>query len=238
MKLSLLMLILTLGISTVLAEAPAHLDIMVPDIRDTDLIGPVKSVELKLWQNVSADFITEKREYDPTGNLLQITEHNGEGELVDVTTFQYGDDGCYERMVYKNEEKGYTNEWQVVLNPDTRQIALREVDGDRIGIESYSPDGYLISYRLMGADRKPIVTREYKRNENNRLTMYKRIEGRTPAYTYYYKWADNGFIDMEAQTYHQDKDKRRHTYEYLVTDDQGNWTSASWCATTSAERNR
>ncbi len=203
--------------------AGTHLDIMVPDIKDTDLSGPVKSVEMKIWRNVSDEYTTEKREYDRTGNLLKISEHDGDGNLVDSTTFFYDENGCFMRKLYKNEKKGYEKEWKVELNPETRQIARLEKNG-RICIETYSAEGYLLSYRLMNKDRQPIVTKKYTRDKNNRTLKYTRIEERKPLYTYYYKWADNGFIDMEHVSYHQKKSERLHTYEYLVSDDHENWT--------------
>jgi len=209
--------------ASVLQAGPTHLDIMVPDLKDTDLRGPVKSVELKVWRNVSGEFSTEKKEYDRTGNLIKSTEHDENGKLLNTTDYIYDENGCYERMHYKNEQKGYESDWDVVLNPETRQIALREKDG-RIGIETYSPEGYLLSYQLMDKNKKPLLAFQYKRDENNRLVKYTRIEERSPVYTYYFKWADNGFIDMERQIYHQEKAERLHTYEYLVTDGHGNWT--------------
>ncbi len=213
-----------MAIQSTLLAGPTHLDIMVPDLQDTDLKGPVKSVKLELCRNVSGAFVTEVREYDRTGNLLSITEYDEEDEKVDTSTFTYNESGCYDRLLYQNEEKDYSSEWKVILNPGTRQIALREIEDGRIGIETYSPEGYLTNYRLVDKDRRQLVAREYKRDENNRLTKLTRIEGRDPVYTYYFKWADNGFIDMEGQIYHQEKEQRRHTYEYLVTDDHGNWT--------------
>ncbi|HSR88691.1 MAG TPA: hypothetical protein VLL07_07025 [Pontiella sp.] len=220
-----LALILTLaGLPAVLFAQASHLDIMVPDLRDTDLKGPVKSVELKVCRNVSGEFSTEKKEYDRAGNLLKTTEHNEEGKLEVTNQYIYDENGCYERRIYNNEKEDFSSEWEVVLSPETRQIALREIEDGRIGLETYSPEGYIVSYRLMNKDREPILAYNYKRDENNRLTMFTRIEDRTPDYTYYFKWADNGLMDMEAQTYHQEKQTFRHTYEYLVADDFGNWT--------------
>ncbi len=216
--------VLATGILSSLMASPTHLDIMVPDIKDTDLHGPVKSVELKVWQNVSGEYTTEKREYDETGNLLKITENDEEGTLVETRSFKYDENGCYDRMSYHNKEEDKAYEWKVVLNPETRQIALQEIKTGRIGLETYSPEGYIVSYKLVDKDHKPILTYKYKRDENNRKTKFTRIEGRKPAYTYYYKWADNGFIDMERQHYHQEKAERLHSYEYLVTDDHCNWT--------------
>lgn len=76
----------------------------------------------------------------------------------------------------------------------------------------------------MDHNKKQILAYTYKRDDNNRLVKFTRIEERSPDYTYYFKWADNGFIDVERQIYHQEKAERLHTYEYLVTDEHGNWT--------------
>ena len=206
------------------ATAQTHLDIMVPDIKDTDLKGPVKSVMLKLCQNAADIYIWEKREFDRTGNLTFITEYDDDMKLMNRSEFIYDDNGCYVGMKYKDEEHDFESDWKVVLNPETRQIARQEKTDGRIGIETYSPEGYLVSYRLMGKNHEQIVATEYKRDEHNRKTRRTRIEGRKPVYTFFYKWADNGFIDMEGQIYQKDKAKRRHTYEYLVVDKYGNWT--------------
>jgi len=211
-------------LQSTLIAAPTHLDIMVPDLRDTDLRGPVKSVELKVWRNVSGEFTTERSEYDKAGNLVKSTESDENGKQVDVTTYIYDDEGCYKEMHYRNLEKKYHNDWEVILNPETRQIALREKSDGRIGMETYSPAGYLISYQLLNKDREPLVALQYQRDDQNRPLKYTRVENRKPEYTYYFKWAEDGFIDMERQVYHQEKEERLHTYEYLVTDEHGNWT--------------
>ena len=220
-----LTLILTItGLPALLCAQASHLDIMVPDREDTDLIGPVKSVELKVCRNVSGEFSTEKNEYDRAGNLVKTTEHNEEGKLELSIEYTYDQNGCYQRRLYRNKKEKFSSEWEVVLSPETRQIALRDIEDGRIGLETYSPEGYIVSYRLMSKEREPILSYTYKRDENNRLTMFTRTDERKPSYSYYFKWADNGLIDMEAQTYHQEDEKFRHTYEYLVTDDFGNWT--------------
>jgi hypothetical protein len=220
----LIALALIAALQTASWAVSTHLDIMVPDIQDTDLKGPVKSVDLKVCRNVSGEFTTERREYDEKGNLLKITELDKADKLVDVTTFSYDENESYEGMVYENKDKEYTNKWNVVLSPETQQIALRENGGGRIGLETYSPEGYLVSYQLLNDSKKQLIGKEYKRDEHNRLIKYTRIVGRKPAYTYYYKWSDNGMIDMERQQYHQEQAQYLHTYEYLVTDEHGNWT--------------
>jgi len=223
MKHIILICVLAVGLPCGSHARPAHLDIMVPDIRDSDLKGPVKSVEHKVWKNVSDEYTLEKSEYDREGNLLKVTEQDKDGNPIETTTFIYDENGCYIRKLYKDEKKDAENSWEVILNAETRQIARRADDG-RICVETYSPQGYLLSYRQMDKDQKPIFSREYTRDESNRRTKYTYLKERKPVYTYYYKWTDNGFMDMEAQTYHQEKAKRRNTYEYLVTDGHGNWT--------------
>ena len=224
MKRTLLLFAVASMLQSTLLAGSTHLDIMVPDLRDTDLRGPVKSVELKVWRNVSGEFTTEKKEYDKTGNLLKSTERDENDELVDISEYLYDDDGCYVGMHYQNREEHYEHNWEVILNPDTRQIALREKNDGRIGMETYSPEGYLLSYQLLNKERQPLIAFQYLRDDSNRPLQYTRIEERKPEYTYYFKWADNGFIEMERQVYHQEKAERLHTYEYLVTDDHGNWT--------------
>lgn len=211
-------------LSPVAGAAPTHLDIMVPDLKDTDLLGPVKSVKFDLCQNVSGEHTTEMREYDRTGNLLKVTEWNAEGEQVETTTFHYDDNGCYERMHYENSDTELEQDWQVILSPKTRQIALREQDEGLIALETYSEEGYLESYQLLDENKKPLRANQYKRDEHNRQTRFTRLEEGKPAYTYYFKRDDSGVIDMERQRYHQEKEEFLHTYEYLVTDDNGNWT--------------
>ncbi|MBN2164340.1 MAG: hypothetical protein JXR25_04540 [Pontiellaceae bacterium] len=218
-----LSILLAITAYTVLAE-PTHLDIMVPDLQDTDLKGPVKSVSLKVSRNVNGEWTTEKSEYDRTGNLTCYTEFDAKDKLIEKSEYFYDENGCYTKLRYRNEEDDYESEWDVTLSPDTLQIALREKSDGRIGLETYSPEGYLINYRLVTKDREPILTREYQRDEKNRRVKYTRIKGRKPEYTFYYKWAENGLIDMQGQVYHQEKAQFRHTYEYLVIDEHGNWT--------------
>ncbi len=224
MKRKLLPTLLSLAFAGTLPATTTHLDIMVPDLKDTDLIGPVKSVELQLWENIAGEFTTEKREFDRTGNLTKITEWDENDELVDISNFFYDDNGCYVRMSYENKKDDYTHDWTVVLSPETRQIALKEAMEGRIAIESYTEAGYLKDYKLLDSNKKQIIAYSYERDEENRKTKYVRYRGTAPQYTFFFKWADNGFIDMEGQIYHQEKAKRRHTYEYLVTDEYGNWT--------------
>ena len=210
--------------AAVLAQA-SHLDIMVPDRDETDLTGLVKSVELDVCINVSGEHTKELHEYDRTGNLLKVSEWDSEEEPTETTTYFYDENGCYERQLYENFEKKYTNDWTVVLNPETHQIAMKNKRTGSVALETYSPEKHLIHYRLVDRDRKQIRASRNQRDEDHRRTEYTRYDEDNRAdYTYYFKWKDNGFIDMERQRYRQEKMERLHTYDYLVVDEHGNWT--------------
>jgi hypothetical protein len=214
---------LAMMLQSVLAADSRHLDIMVPDLKDTDLSGPVKSVKVDVCRNVSGIHTTEKREFDPVGNLTRISEWDADGKLIETTTFAYDADGSYESMHYENKEDEIDQAWTVILNPETRQIALREKEGF-IALETYSDERYLLSYQLMSKEKKQLLAYEHKRNDSNRETELTYIVDRKPVYTYFFKWGENGFIEMERQRYHQERAEFLHTYEYLVNDDYGNWT--------------
>lgn len=208
-----------------LLAKPTHLDIMVPDLMDTDLKGPVQSVELDVCINVSGKHTKELREYDKTGNLLKTSEWNSDGKLVNTTTYFYDDNGCYNRQLYIDFEDKRTNDWEIVLNLATHQIAMRNKRDGAVAIETFSPEKYLLSYRLVDKDKQLIMTSRSLRSEDNRRTEYTRFdEENRPLYTYYFKWKENGFIDMERQRYRQENKERLHTYDYLDVDEQGNWT--------------
>ena len=68
MKRCLLLILSAAGLPVVLFAQVSHLDIRVPDRDNTDLTGPVKSIELDVCINVSGEHTKELREYDRTGN--------------------------------------------------------------------------------------------------------------------------------------------------------------------------
>ncbi len=222
MKIALLVILAALPLSAFAQET--HLEISVPDLVDTDLSGPVKSVDTKVCMNVSGKFERELQNYDRVGNLLNETEWDPEGKCLNTLTNFYGDDGNFERQLYIDFEDGFTNDWEVILNPDTRQIAMKKENG-AASVYTYSPEGYLLKYRYAGSDKALRSASSTKRDEKNRRMKYTRMDGgKKPLYTYYFKWKDNGFVDKERQRYHQEKKERLHTYECLATDSHGNWT--------------
>ena len=207
------------------AAAQSHLDIMAPALKDTDLHGPIKSVDEKVSVNVSGDFEREHSEYDRTGNLLSDTEWSADGKLANTLTNFYDDNGNFNRQLYMDIEDEYTNDWQVVLSPDTHQIAMKKKLSKAAAIYTYSDAGYLISYRYLNKERELKSGSITKRDENNRRKEFTRLDGdKKPLYTYWFKWKENGLIDRERQKYRQEDGERLHIYDYLKFDDHGNWT--------------
>ncbi len=209
--------------AAVLAQE-THLDVMVPERIDTDLSGLVKSVDTKVSINVSGKFERERSEYDRIGNLLSETEWDLEGECISTLTNYYDENGNFERQLYADYEDGCTNDWEVILNPDTHQIAMKEVKSGGAAVYTYSPAGYLVSYRYADRDKKLKEAFVTKRDEQNRPKEYTRMDDRKkPLYTYWFKWKDDGTIDRERQRYRQGKGERLHVYDYLKADDHDNW---------------
>ena len=200
-----------------------HLDIMAPERLDTDLTGLVKSVDTKTSWNVSGKFERERQEYDRIGNLLNETEWDTEGECISTLTNYYDENGNFERQLYMDYEDGFTNNWQVVLNPDTRQVAMQKPSG-AAAVYTYSSAGYLINFRYIRSDKVLESASITKRDEKNRRKEYTKMDDRKkPLYTYWFKWKDGGVIDRERQRYRQEEGERLHIYDYLKNDDHGNW---------------
>ena len=202
-----------------------HLDIRLPAREAAQLKGAVKSVETDVCINVSDKHWKELEVYDETGNLLSDSNWNSDEELVNTSTNFYDENGCFYRHLYIDFEDHFTNDWKVILNPKTSQIAMKVDSTGAIVVRTYSPEKRLISYRRLNKDKKLMSASRSKRNEKGLRTQYiKYDEKNRPLYTYYFKWKENGLIDKERQRYHQEKKERLHTYEYLAIDKQGNWT--------------
>ncbi|MCK5844067.1 MAG: trypsin-like peptidase domain-containing protein, partial [Victivallales bacterium] len=119
----------------------------------------------------------------------------------------------------------FTNDWEVILSPDTHQVAMREKKEKSASVYTYSPEGYLVRFRYVDRDKKLLAASNIKRDEKNRRKEYTQMDNKKkPLYTYWFKWKDGGIIDRERQRYRQEKGERLHVYDYLKTDDHGNWT--------------
>jgi hypothetical protein len=202
-----------------------HLEIREPAREAALLKGPVKSVETDTTINVSGKHLKELEEYDEVGNLVVDSNWDSDGELINTATNFYDEDGCFYRHLYIDLEEGITNDWKVVLRPETHQIAMKNGRTGMVTIRTYSPKKQLIHYRRIDKKKKLISASRNKRNEKGERTEYIKYDKRNkPLYTYYFKWKENGLIDKERQHYHQEKKERLHTYEYLAIDEHGNWT--------------
>jgi len=203
----------------------AHLEIRQPAREAALLKGPVKNVETDTTVNGSGKHRKELEEYDETGNLLVDSNWDSDGELANTATNFYDGDGCFYRHLYIDLEDGFTNDWKVVLRPETRQIAMKNDRTGTVVVRTYSPERQLMYYRRVDKKKKLVSASRNKRNEKGERTEYIKYDKKNkPLYTYYFKWKENGLIDKERQRYHQEKKERLHTYEYMVVDDHGNWT--------------
>jgi len=203
----------------------SHLDIRWTAREAAQLKGAVKSVKTDVCINVSDKHFKELEVYDKTGNLLIDSNWDSHGKLMNTSTNFYDENGCFYRHLYIDFEDNFTNDWKIILSPKTHQIAMKNDQTGAVAIRTYSSEKRLMSYRRMAKDKKLVSASRYKRNgEGQHLQYIKYDEKNRPLYTYYFKWKENGLIDKERQRYHQEKKERLHTYEYLATDKQGNWT--------------
>ena len=203
----------------------SHLDIRRTDREVALLKGAVKSVETDTTVNVSGKHRKELEVYDEVGNLLFDTDWDNEGEMVDTITNFYDESGCFYRQLYIDFENDLTNDWSVILNPNTKQIAMKNQNNGDVIVRTYSPEKKLLHYRLLDKKKKLKSASRNKWNEKGQRAQYIKCDDRNkPLYTYYFKWKENGLIDKERQHYFQEKKERLHTYEYMLMDAEGNWT--------------
>jgi hypothetical protein len=216
----------SLSLTIVLGEE-SHLDIRYPARESSKLLGPVQSITTETNYNMSDEHLKVLTAYDRVGNLVNETEWDVEGELANTATNFYNDAGCYVRLIYTEfGEDGYTSKWEVILSPDTRQIGMKNKSNGDTVVRTYSPERRLLSYRL--TDRRKKLKRASKNKWNAEFTHRTQFvsydENNRPLYTYYFKWKDNGFVDMKRQRQHQDKKEFLEDYEYLAVDGHGNWS--------------
>ena len=222
-------LLITAGLmqcAVCVAAQPAHLDIKVPSRIENDLFGPVKSVTSDVSYNMSDERIREMKTYDEAGNLMAESNWDSEDTLTSIITNLYDESGCFHRQqVIRFREEAGTNNWEVILSPETRQIAMKNERSGEITLRTYSPGKYLVHYRQMDGAKKLIKASRTRRREDNRETDYTRFDkDNRPVFTYYYKWDDRGFIVQERVRYHQEKKDHLRVYDYLKVDEHGNWT--------------
>ncbi|MEE9368053.1 MAG: hypothetical protein V3V05_04215 [Pontiella sp.] len=226
MKLSLNILIASIALASPLLSAKTHLDIRQPALVSEEVTGLVKSLETDTCRNVSDEHLRNRMEFDESGNALVILNWNSQDELINTTTNRYDENGCLIGQEYKSfGKKGVTNHWKVILSPETRQIAMKNDRTGSLSVRTYSPEKYLLHYRFMDKNK---TLKSASRNiwgQDNRRTEYVKYDKKNkPLYTYWFKWKENGFIDKERQSYHQEKKERLHEHEYLAVDDHENWT--------------
>jgi hypothetical protein len=223
MKLCVLMSVV-LGCGAAFAEGE-HLKIKVSDAESSLLKGPIKWVEEERCRNVSGEFTKIREEYDPAGNLLVEVNWDAEGELTNTMTNYYDEGGTLFRQLYiQHGKKGFTNDWEIVLSPETRQIAKKRSNGS-IVLRSYSPERRLVEESSMKSGKELRYIRKTAWNDFGQFTKLARLNAqKRPDYTYTYRWNGQGEIEKSHVIYHETKNEYLHEYEYLDFDDYGNWT--------------
>ncbi|MCF7817742.1 MAG: hypothetical protein K9M54_07655 [Kiritimatiellales bacterium] len=203
-----------------------HLDIRVPDRISSDFLGSVKRVLTDDCINLADNHKKEERIYDRAGNELSLTRWGTDGEISYAMTNAYDESGCHVSWHSEDFAKKETNDWEVVLNLPTHQIAMRNLGNGDTSVYTYSPEKRLMHYRKVDKDKKTIRSSKYRRRpEDNKETEYARFDERNrPTYTYNYRWNDSLFVDRESILYHEDGTKRLIVNEFLKTDEHGNWT--------------
>ncbi len=211
-------------LSTTFAQ-DTHLDIRVPDTVESDLFGPIKSIETDTSYNMSTEHLKKVRSYDPSGNLLGEMNWNYAEELKSSRTNYFNEHGSLTEYRFIDHTDEETNYWEIILSPSTRQIAKRNKKTGTTKLRTYSPQKYQVQYKETDKQKKLIKASRTKRRADHRETEYTRIDQKNrPLYTYYFKWDDRGFITKERLRYHQEKKERLHSYDFLTVDAYGNWT--------------
>ncbi len=201
-----------------------HLDIKVPDRIENDLFGPVKKIVTEYSYNMSDRNYKEERVYDEQGNLLTRTKWNTKDEISLFVTNSYNEAGCHTHYRFEKAGEGVTNEYEVVINVPSRKIALTSPKSGEIEIQEYSPAKYHMATKRMDKNRKPISYSQYKRRADNKAVQYLAYDKRKRIkYSIALGWNDDNLQSKELYHDREDGSKLLEVFEYLSTDQHGNW---------------
>lgn len=206
------------------AAREKHLEIKVPRRVEEDLFGPVKKILTDDCHNMADEHTKVEENYDVAGNLLSQTNWDEEGKISYTLVNTYDENGCYTLMHSEDIEDGETNEWEIIINLSTRQMAKRNTrDGD-FSIRTYSPSKYLMHFKKLDKKKKTLRSSRFKRRADNKETEYISYDERgRPKLTIKIKWNDKKLLDKEGIYNHKEKINFLNVYEYLKIDDHGNW---------------
>ncbi|VGO16109.1 hypothetical protein PDESU_04699 [Pontiella desulfatans] len=202
-----------------------HLDIAVPSRVASDYFGPVKSVEEEYAYDMSDRKYKEFREYDRAGNLKYRKKWNSKGEQTYFATNMFNEAGCLVRQRTEDVRHGSTNDYEIVLNAPTRQIAYQCKLSGEVEILTYNSEGYQLTSTIKNKGERTLPLSKFQRAPDNTKQLYTRYDERGRIkYTMAYAWTDNGLMSGTRIAYAQKDRKDSNDYEYLRIDDQGNWT--------------
>lgn len=201
-----------------------HLDIKVSDRVENDLFGPVKKVVTEYSYNMSDRNYKEERVYDKQGNMLSHTKWGPKDEITLFVTNGYNETGCHTLYRVENVKKGVTNEYEVVINVPSRKIVLNNSTSGEIEIQEYSPAKYHMTTKYMDKNRKPVSYSQYKRRADHKELQYLSYDKRKRIkLSIAIDWNDDNLQSRELYHNRETGSKLLEVFEYLSTDQHGNW---------------
>lgn len=204
---------------------PSHLDIRQPSLVAARLQGPVKKITTEYSYQMSDRKYREEAEYDTSGNLLYRKKWDYKDNLTLFVTNSYNEAGCLTRQIVDDVKKKEKFDYDIVLSPETRQLAYKCKLTGEIEVVTYNDDKFRLNATIKRKGKKNVPLSTYARDANNQIKSYTRYDddGRID-YTTYSKYDDQGRLKKSVIVYKQEKKKTENTYEYLSSDDHKNWT--------------
>jgi YD repeat-containing protein len=200
-----------------------------------NLYGPVESVVQSADYSNKPDKDdrqiqgTLKMEFNEQGMALSILQQYVDQSAPDAkpkissTTFNYDDKGRLESQVH-NFDFGSGQKIQYLYKDDSiHPYAANTISETESQMNIFERDerGNLISSKTVTKDFETVAKYEATYNEKNQPTMYKNTFMKDYKASTSFTYNEDGFISSETHNF--DGDKSVLTYEYLKTDDKGNW---------------
>jgi hypothetical protein len=182
-------------------------------------------VEEEYAYDMSDKKYKEIREYDEAGNLKYRKKFNYKDQMTYFATNTFNAAGCMIRQRVENISNNSTNDYDIVINVPTRQMAYQcKITGD-IEIETYNPDRFAMATTIKHPGKSPLPYSKYNRNSDNVSLSYTRYdeEGRIH-YISIYGHDDQQRVTRVVTSYKREDRKDLDEYEYLAVDEFGNCT--------------
>jgi hypothetical protein len=216
--------ILSLLTLPVFAEI-SHLDIRNPSLVAASLNGPIKKISEEYNYATSDRKYREIAAYDKAGNLTYRRKQNHKDEITFFMTNTYNEAGCQVRQIVDDKKNNEKFDYEIILSPETRQVAYKCRLTGEIEIVTYNADKYRMNATVKKKAKKRVPLSKYKRGPDNRTKSYTRYDdnGRVKYITVSER-DEEGRLMRAVTTYKREKRNTTNQYEYLEDDELGNWT--------------